>query len=249
LSSLEGRVALVSGGARGIGAAIARLFAERGSQVLIGDVREGEGRSLAAELGASARFVPLDVTREADWAEAVAVAEAEFGALSILINNAGLLLTGSVTTTTADDFRHMIDVNLTGAFHGIAAAVPAMRRAGGGSIVNIGSAASIAGYAGLAAYVAAKHGLLGLTKAAALDLAADKIRVNALLPGQVTTPMTEGWSSTPRLTPMRRSSDPIEIARFAAFLASDEASYCTGGAFPADGGVTAGLVNGLPQSR
>lgn len=240
---------LISGGARGIGAAQARLFAARGALVVIGDVLHDEGEALARSLGATASFVPLDVTREPDWAAAIAAAQARFGPPAALINNAGILRLGAVDRLSVDDFRLVMETNVVGALHGIRAVVPGMRDRGGGAIVNIGSAASTTGYANLAAYVSAKHALLGLTRAAALDLAPFNIRVNAVLPGQVRTPMTQGWKETPRLTPMGRAGEPEEIARTVAFLVSDDSSYTTGAAWVVDGGLTSGLSDALPRSR
>ena len=239
---LEGKVALISGGARGIGAAHVRLFAQRGAKIVFGDLLNEDARSLAEEIGDAVRYLRMDVRCAEDWAAAVDLAAATFGPVTVLVNNAAIHSVGTVDQCPPETFRAVIDVNLCGVLLGIQAVVPAMRAAGGGSIVNIASTAGVMGYAGLAAYVSAKYGVCGLTKAAALDLADFGIRVNSVHPGAVRTSMTEDYPERPKLMAMHRLGDPIEIARMSAFLASDEASFSTGGGFLVDGGTVAGIA-------
>jgi len=239
--------AIVTGGARGIGGATARLLAEDGASVLIADVLEEEGRALAAELGPRVRFRRLDVTRADEWADTVAEAERNFGSLNALFNNAGILATGSVVDCTPEAFRRVIDVNLVGMFLGIRAAAPALKRAGGGVIVNTSSTAGLIGYSAMPAYVASKWGVRGLTKAAALDLAGDAIRVASVHPGPIRTPMTAGMSDeVAAAQPIPRFGEPDEIARLVRFLMT-EATYSTGSEFVADGGAVTGQVLPLPN--
>ncbi|MCC0076619.1 MAG: SDR family oxidoreductase [Rhodobacter sp.] len=236
---------IVTGGARGIGGATVRLLAAAGARVMIADVLDEDGKALAAETGALYRH--LDVTSEGQWQAAVAEAEQAFGGLNALFNNAGILGYGTVTTTAAADFRRVIDVNLTGAFLGIHAAAPAIARAGGGAIVNTSSTAGLMGYGGIAAYVSSKWGLRGLTKAAALDLAPQKIRVVSVHPGPIRTPMTTGFSDeTTAAQPIPRFGEPEEVARLVRFLLC-EASYSTGSEFIVDGGAVTGQVLQMPE--
>ncbi|RVQ69607.1 SDR family oxidoreductase [Croceicoccus ponticola] len=233
---------VVTGGARGIGAATARLLARDGARVMICDVIDDEGATLAGELGPGVRYQRLDVTSADDWNDALAAAEAAFGHVNALFNNAGILGLGSVTECTPDDFRRIIEVNLTGMFLGIRASVPALRRAGGGVIVNTSSTAGLQGYGGLAAYVASKWGLRGLTKAAALDLAPDDIRVVSVHPGPIRTPMTANMSdAVAAAQPIPRFGEADEVARMVRFLLT-EASYSTGSEFVIDGGAVTGQV-------
>lgn len=238
--SYLGRVALVTGGARGIGAATVRAMAHSGASVVIADVLEEGGRALAADLGSHAIHVPLDVTRREDWDRAVGAAVETFGKLDVLVNNAGIARFGSVDTHDVADWNELLAVNLTGVFNGIQAAAPAMRKAGGGSIVNVSSIAGMMGVRGLAGYVASKWGVRGLTKAAALDLAKDNIRVNSVHPGFIRTPMTAANPPSVDHVAMHRPGEPEEIAKLIVFLASNRSSFSTGAEFVADGGETAG---------
>ncbi|MGE0232254.1 MAG: SDR family oxidoreductase [Flavobacteriaceae bacterium] len=239
---------IVTGGARGIGGATARLLAEGGAHVLIADVLDKEGAALAGELGANVAYRRLDVTSLSDWQAAVAFAEKAFGRVNALFNNAGILSIGGVADCTPDDFRHVIDVNLHGIFLGIHAAVPALRRAGGGTIVNTSSTAGLQGYAGIAAYVASKWGVRGLTKAAALDLAADGIRVVSVHPGPIATPMIAGMTEEAvAAQPIRRFGEPDEVARMVRFILT-EATFSTGCEFVVDGGAVTGQVLPLPAN-
>lgn len=245
--STEALRIIVTGGARGIGAAVARLLAAEGAHVLITDVLDEEGEQLAAELGPNARYRSLDVTQPQDWEAAVASAEADFGTVNALFNNAGILSFGGVQECGPDEFRRVIDVNLIGVFLGIHAVAPALRRAGGGVIVNTSSTAGLQGYAGLAAYVSSKWGVRGLTKAAALDLAADKIRVVSLHPGPIRTPMTDALSDeVAAAQPIARFGEVDEVARMVRFLLT-EATYSTGSEFVIDGGAVTGQTLPLPS--
>ncbi|KUL35013.1 3-alpha-hydroxysteroid dehydrogenase [Streptomyces sp. NRRL F-4489] len=243
---LDGKVAVITGAGRGQGAAEARLFAASGARVVLGDVREEEGRALAAELGDAARFVRHDVTDADGWRAVVGTAVDAFGRLDILVNNAALWRTAPVEEETEENFARLLRVNLIGPFLGIQAAVPELRRAGGGSIVNISSTAGLRGIPGHSAYGASKFGLRGLTKSAALDLAADRIRVNSVHPGMIDTPMIAevlgagpAGRQAPRV-PLRRVGQPEEVAELVRFLASDASAYITGAEFAVDGGLTTG---------
>ena len=238
---------IVTGGARGIGAATARLMAEAGAQVMIADVLDDEGATLAEKLGKRAIYRHLDVTREADWREAVAAASTRFGGVNALFNNAGILDFGGVTECAPDAFRNVLEVNLVGAFLGLHVTAPEIAKAGGGTIVNTSSTAGLQGYGGLAAYVSSKWGVRGLTKAAALDLADDGIRVVSLHPGPIRTPMTETLDdSVAAAQPIARFGEADEVARMARFLFT-EATYSTGSEFVVDGGAVTGQVIPLPS--
>ncbi|MFI8458571.1 SDR family oxidoreductase [Kitasatospora sp. NPDC085464] len=249
MGRLDGRAAIVTGGARGIGAAIARRFAAEGAAVTIADVLHEEGESLAAELGPPTRFHPLDVTNPHDWSAAIAEAERAAGPLSLLVNNAGILEFGSIEMQTPESFRRVLDVNLFGAWLGLHIAVPALRRAGGGVVVNISSTAGLMGYAEIGAYTASKWGLRGLTKAAALELARDGVRVCSIHPGPISTPMTAGMDdSVASSQPIPRFGRPEEVAAMALFVAAD-ATYSTGCEFVVDGGATTGsMILAAPET-
>lgn len=233
---------LITGGARGIGAACARLLAEDGASVMITDVLHDEGQALADALGPKVLFRSLDVSNPADWEAAIAETEAALGSVNALFNNAGILAYGGVDTCTPEEFRRVIDINLYGVFLGIHCMTPALERAGGGVIVNTSSTAGLQGYGGLAAYVASKWGVRGLTKAAALDLAARQVRVLSIHPGPIRTPMTAGMSDeVAQAQPMPRFGEPEEVARMLRFMLF-EATYSTGSEFIVDGGAVTGQV-------
>ena len=246
---LEGKVALISGGARGMGAAEARLFAGEGAMVVIGDVLEDEGRQTEVainESGGRYVFVNLDVTDEASWQSAVATAVARFGKLDILVNNAGIARINNVENTGADEWDLVMDINAKGVFLGAKAAIPAMREAGGGSIVNISSIAGLVG-GRTSAYAASKGAVRLLTKSTAIQYARDGIRCNSVHPGVIESPMTlpimldtaAGREESAARHPMGRIGQPEDIAYGVLFLASDEASFMTGSELVIDGGVTA----------
>ena len=240
---LDGKVALITGAARGQGEAEARRFVAEGAKVLLTDVLDAEGEAVAAELGDAAAYRHLDVTSEEDWNAAVADAEARFGPLSILVNNAGILDFGPVHQQDVERFRKVIDVNLTGTLIGIKVAAASMQRAGGGSIINISSNAGIVGLPQAAAYVSSKWAVRGLSKSAAQDLGPLGIRVNSVHPGGIATPMVGGGdprSGWIKKLPLARWGQPDDVANVVTFLASDEAAYVTGAEWSVDGGATSG---------
>jgi 3alpha(or 20beta)-hydroxysteroid dehydrogenase len=247
MGRLDGKVALISGGARGQGAAEARLFVAEGARVVLGDVLEKKCASLARELGEAALAVPLDVTSEASWARAVSETLEAFGRLDVLVNNAGIVRTGLLESTSLEDYMAVIQVNQVGTFLGMRAVVAAMREAGGGSIVNISSNGGMEGVEGVIGYVASKWAVRGMTKTAALELGVDGIRVNSVHPGGVDTDMINSpdfdevdKDASFAAQPIPRAAQPEEIARLVLFLASDESSFSTGSEFVADGGRLAG---------
>jgi NAD(P)-dependent dehydrogenase (short-subunit alcohol dehydrogenase family) len=239
------KTVLITGGSRGQGAAEARMFAQAGARVVIGDVLESEGSDLVRSIraaGGTAEYRRLDVSSEQDWHDTVEFTMATFGSLHVLVNNAGISLRGvDLANTTRADWDRVLAVNLTGPFLGTRAAAPLIRDSGGGAIINIGSTAGINGHFA-AAYSASKWGLRGLTKAAAMEYASWKIRVNVVHPSIVQTPMVAGSANfvdaMVSMTPMGRGASLEDVANAVMFLASDEASYLTGLDLPVDGGFT-----------
>ncbi|MCV7006506.1 MULTISPECIES: glucose 1-dehydrogenase [Mycobacterium] len=242
---VEGKVALISGGARGMGAEDARLLVEEGAKVVIGDIRDEEGKALAAELGDAVRYVHLDVTQLDQWEAAVATALGEFGKLNVLVNNAGIVAAGPLREFRMDKWQQVIDVNLTGTFLGMRSVVDPMTQAGGGSIINVSSIEGIRGAPMVHPYVASKWAVRGITKSAALELAPVNIRVNSVHPGFIRTPMTAHLPEDMVTIPLGRPAEAREVATFVVFLASDEASYATGSEFIMDGG----LVTDVPHKQ
>jgi 3alpha(or 20beta)-hydroxysteroid dehydrogenase len=243
MARFTNKVVLISGGARGQGAAEARLLVADGARVIIGDVLEQEGKQLAAELGAAAVFVRQDVTSEADWAAAVDAAVSS-GGLHGMINNAGIFIPRPLMETDTALFERHVRINQLGCFLGMKAVVPAMKRSGGGSIVNISSVAGLRGSPQAFAYSATKWALRGMTKAAAIDLAADGIRVNSVHPGPIDTEMLtvrtrEENARRLQQVPMKRMGTAEEVAKLVAFLLSDESAYMSGAEISIDGGVSA----------
>ncbi|WP_121120089.1 glucose 1-dehydrogenase [Croceibacterium ferulae] len=240
---LAGKVALITGAARGQGSAHGRVLAAAGARVVLGDILDEDGQALAAEIGDAAIYVRLDVTSPSDWAAAVAAATDRFGRLDVLVNNAGIGFSARVEDTTLADWRRVLDVNLTGPWIGIQAALPALRQSGGGSIVNISSVDGLMGMATLHPYVASKFGLRGITKSLAAELGQHGIRVNSVHPGYVDTPMVRGIGMLPEhmFIPLGRGARPDEISQLVLYLASDEAGFVTGAEFVIDGGQTAHL--------
>ena len=246
---LENKVALISGGARGMGAVEAKLFAEEGAKVIIGDILEEEGRKVEAEIneaGGECVFVSLDVRSEEAWQNAVNEAVSRYGKLDILVNNAGIYRAHNVEETTSDEWDQVMDINAKGVFLGTKHAIPAMRDAGGGSIVNISSVAGLVGSRATSAYNASKGAVRLLTKSTAIQYASDGIRANSVHPGTIETPMTEGFLADPSMrqdrmdrTPIGRLGKPEDVAYGALFLASDEGSFMTGSELVIDGGRTA----------
>jgi cyclopentanol dehydrogenase len=245
LMRLSGRVALITGAARGQGEAEARIFAKEGAKVVVCDVLEAEGRKVAAtigEAGGDAVFVKLNVTSESDWKNAVATAVRRFGKLDILVNNAGILRRGLVEETTSEQWDEVMDVNAKGVFLGTKYAIPEMKKAGGGSIVNISSLAGLRGSGNLTAYTASKGAVRLLTKATAVQYGKDKIRCNSIHPGPIDTPMIADTTFTPETMariPLGRRGTPEEVAACALFLASEESSYVSGAELCVDGGMFA----------
>lgn len=241
---LEGKVALISGGARGMGESHARAMVAQGAKVVLGDILDAEGQALAKELGDSAVYVHLDVTSREQWAAAVDTAVKTFGKLNVLVNNAGIANFGPIGEFTPEQWDTVIAINLTGVFNGINAAVEALKAAAPSSIINISSTAGLQGYAALPGYNAAKFGVRGLTKSVALDLGIHNVRCNSVHPGAVATPMTAGLDTAQKHVALRRIGRSEELSHLVVFLASDESSFSTGAEFVADGGETAGLAPG-----
>jgi 3alpha(or 20beta)-hydroxysteroid dehydrogenase len=251
---LDGKVALVTGAARGQGAAEARLLVAEGASVVLGDVLDDEGNAVAAELGDAAVYRHLDVTSEGDWGAAVGTAVERFGGLHVLVSNAGISpMPRPIIDTKPDDYRRVIEINQVGSFLGIHTAAPAIVAAGGGSIILISSVNGFVGAGGIAGYVSSKFALRGLAKVAALELGRQGIRVNSVHPGPIDTPMVQpeswgGFDMRPALaasSPLGRIGLPEEVAELVCWLASDASSYCTGSELVCDGGYLAGPFNAL----
>jgi 3alpha(or 20beta)-hydroxysteroid dehydrogenase len=241
---LDGKVALITGGARGQGAAHAQRLAEEGACVITGDVLDAEGEAAATKLradGLDVEYVHLDVTSRADWDHVVRSAVERRGGLDVLVNNAGIVHVNPLLDETLEDWTTLFAVNVTGVLLGMQAAIPALRARGGGSIVNISSVFGLAGANGYAAYCASKAAVVLLTRTAALEHAVDGIRVNAVCPGGVRTAMNENekGSGVVPLTPMGRRADVHEISGTVLFLASDDATFVTGTEIVVDGGYLA----------
>jgi len=264
MGRLDDKVAIVTGAARGMGEAESRLFAAEGARVVLADVLDVEGQTVAEEIGERARYVHLDVTDEDGWHAALSAATTWFGPPDILVNNAGILRVTPLLTTELADFRQVLEVNLIGGYLGMKVVGASMVARGRGSIVNVSSTSGLVGNSTIGAYVASKWGVRGLTKAAAIELGPSGVRVNSLHPGGIATSML-GVTGLPALeeppapgtvagdpavaavdamvsrVPLGRAGRPIEVARMALFLASDESSYCTGMEFVVDGGSLAGI--------
>ncbi|WP_369247321.1 SDR family NAD(P)-dependent oxidoreductase [Streptomyces sp. R41] len=255
MGKLDGRVVLITGASRGQGEQEARLFAEEGAKVVVADVLDDQGEAVAKELGAL--YVHLDVSQESDWSSAVAAVEKTYGRIDGLVNNAGILRFNSLVDTPLDEFMQVVHVNQVGCFLGIKAAAPRIAAAGGGTVVNTASYTAMTGMAAVGTYAATKHAILGLTRVAAMELAHQNIRVNAMCPGAIDTAMSNPAQLDPhadatetsraldelysKLVPLGRIGRPEEVARLALFLTSDDSSYITGQPFVIDGGWLAGV--------
>jgi len=254
MGRLAGKVAIVTGGARGMGEATVRLLVEEGAKVLIGDVLDEPGQALANELGDGTRYTRLDVSKKADWEAAVVLAR-QLGPLSVLVNNAAIIFQKTIVDTTEDDFMRIVSVNQLGVFLGMQAVFPSLKANGGGSIINVSSIDGLQSKNSLVAYSSTKWAVRGMTKAAAMEMGQFNIRVNSVHPGGIYTSMhgsefmsVQDANKFYQNHAIPRVGLPREVAALTAFLASDEATYSTGAEFIADGGWSAGLVNdSLPQ--
>ncbi|WP_027331451.1 glucose 1-dehydrogenase [Mycolicibacterium tusciae] len=243
MGRVDGKVALISGGARGMGAAHARALVAEGGKVVIGDILDEEGKALADELGESARYVHLDVTEAEQWEAAVNVAVEAFGKVTALVNNAAIVALGQIGKFDMAKWQKVIDVNLTGTFLGMQAVVEEMKKAGEGSIINVSSIEGLRGAPMVHPYVASKWAVRGLAKSAAIELGPKNIRVNSIHPGFIRTPMTKHFPDDMVTAPLRRPGKSEEVSTFVVFLVSDESSFATGAEFVMDGG----LVNDVPH--
>ncbi|SEQ85471.1 3alpha(or 20beta)-hydroxysteroid dehydrogenase [Solimonas aquatica] len=247
MGRLQDKIAIVTGGARGMGAATSRLFAQEGARVLIADVLEGEGHALAAELGQRARFERHDVSDENSWRKLIDDAVRSHGRIDVLVNNAGVLMFRTLAETSLADFARVIDINLIGCFLGVKLVGEQMVKQGSGSIVNVSSVDGMKGANGLGAYSASKWGIRGLTRVAAMEYGHKGVRVNSIHPGGIDTAMGNPYGE-PRsevnkrygMVPLQRVGEPVEAARVSLFLASDEASYLCGAEIAVDGGMLTG---------
>ncbi|HVT78831.1 MAG TPA: glucose 1-dehydrogenase [Acidimicrobiales bacterium] len=242
---LDGKVALISGGARGQGATEAELFVSEGARVVIGDVLDDEGKATAERVGENCRYVHLDVTSEEDWRAALQFTVDEFGAPDVLVNNAGIFIIRPIALTSLEDFQRVQNINTAGVFLGIKTVGPAMCEAGRGSIINISSVAGLKGTAGTIAYTASKWAVRGMTKTAANEYAAFGVRVNSVHPGIIDTPMAAEFKdlgvmdAVRQAIPMGQETGPETVAKLVLFLASDDSFYSTGSEFVVDGGMVA----------
>jgi 3alpha(or 20beta)-hydroxysteroid dehydrogenase len=246
MGRVDDKVAIITGGAQGMGAADARMLVAEGAKVVIADILDEPGQTLADELGDAARYVHLDVSDEEQWQAAVEAAVTAFGKVNVLVNNAGIVEVAPLKSLDVDKWNRVLAVNLTGAMLGIKAVLGPMKDAGGGSIINVSSIEGMRGASRVHSYVASKWGLRGLTKSAALELASDNIRVNSLHPGFIRTPMTEHFPDDMVGTPLGRPGKPEEVATFVVFLASDESSFSTGSEFVVDGGLITDVPHKVP---
>ncbi len=251
MTRLESKVALVTGAGRGLGAAVCKWMINEGATVVAADIDPSHGQKCGDELGERASFIELDVTNEPSWDSAVSAIIEKFGRIDVLVNNAGLVWIAPLIDTSLEDYQRLVAVNQTGPYLGMRAVLPAMIKAGRGSIVNVSSMNGIRGMPGESIYSATKHAVIGMTRSVALEVAESGIRVNAVCPGAMDTPMLEevdlgadGKSTVEALAPLvpfKRVATAAEVAEVVGFLSSDAASYCSGAEFVADGAWTSGL--------
>lgn len=243
MKRLDGKVAIITGAAQGMGAAHAKLFIENGAKVILTDLNEEKGQAFAAELGENALFVKQNVASEEDWATVIAKAEEAFGPVNVLVNNAGITMAKNMLDITVEEYRRIVDINQVSVFLGMKTVAASMMKAGGGSIVNISSMNGLV--AGAVGYTDTKFAVRGMTKAAAINLAPMGIRVNSVHPGVIATPMVVQEDTKAAVEafsqhiPLKRVAQPEEVSKMILFLASDESSYSTGSEFVIDGGLTA----------
>lgn len=243
MARLQGKIAIITGAAQGMGETHARRFIEEGAKVVLTDLNEEKGKALAEELGEHALFVKQDVASADDWKTVVEKAEETFGPVNVLVNNAGITMAKSILETTEDEYRKIVDINQVSVFLGMKTVIPSMQKAGGGSIVNISSINGIVG--GAIGYTDTKFAVRGITKAAAVECAHYGIRVNSVHPGVILTPMIdqkdtrEAVEEFAKQIPIQRVAQPEEVSNLVLYLASDESSYSTGAEFIVDGGITA----------
>lgn len=241
MGRLEGKVAVITGGARGQGAAHARKFVREGAKVVIADILEEEGQALANDLGENATFIKLDVTKESEWKQVIENAESTYGPVNILVNNAGIVISKEIEDQTEADYRRVIDINQVSVFLGMKSVLPSMRKAEEGSIINVSSINGLRGAPGTSAYDSSKFAVTGMTKSAAQEFAKYGIRVNSVHPGPIETPMIaqEGTQEQAQalidIVPLARVGQPEEVSNLIVFLASNESSYSTGSEFVIDG--------------
>lgn len=247
MGRLDGKVAIITGGARGMGASHARKFLEEGAKVMITDILDKEGEALANELGGNIKFMKHDVKKGSEWEKVVTETESAFGPVSILVNNAGIALIKPMDEITEEDYRKVIDINQVSVFLGMKHVHKSMSKAKNGSIINISSVSGLRGSNGTIAYDASKFAVRGMTKSAAIELGAEGIRVNSIHPGIIETPMImqedakDAVRELAKEIPLKRTAQPEEVSNLVVFLASDESSYSTGSEFVIDGGMTAKL--------
>lgn len=243
MARLEGKVAIITGAAQGMGAAHARRFVAEGANVVLTDLNEEKGTTLASELGENSLFIKQNVTSTEEWAAVVAKAEEKFGPVNILVNNAGITMAKSILETTKEEYRRIVDINQVSVFLGMKTVIPSMQKAGGGSIINISSINGIVG--GAIGYTDTKFAVRGMTKAAAMECSNYGIRVNSVHPGVIATPMIMQGDTKATVEefskhiPLKRVAEPEEVTNLVLYLASDESSYSTGAEFIVDGGITA----------
>ena len=243
MGRLDGKVAIITGGARGMGAAHAKRFVEEGAKVMITDILETEGKAMASEIGGSIKFMKHDVTKALEWEQVITETESAFGPVSVLVNNAGIALLKSIDNMTEAQYRRVIDINQVSVFLGMKYVLSSMRRAESGSIINISSISGLQGNDDSIAYSASKFAVRGMTKSAAIELAKEGIRVNSVHPGITETPMVRKSrvSKLAKTIPLQRTARPEEVSELVVYLASGESSYVTGAEFVIDGGLSAKL--------